>query len=70
VHKAIKPARLFVNRVIGLLRVAPAAGFIHIGQEFKWDLEWFVHFAQVYNGVTKFDKSVENRLCGVYGCVF
>jgi hypothetical protein len=59
VHKAIKPARLFVNRVIGLLRVAPPVGFVHIGQEFKRDLEWFVRFEQVYNCVTRFDKSVQ-----------
>jgi hypothetical protein len=49
-----------VNRVIGLLRVAPTVGFVHIGQDFKRDLEWFVRFAQVYNGVTRFDKSVED----------
>jgi hypothetical protein len=58
-HKAIKPARLFVNRVIGLLRIAPAVGFVHIGQEFKRDLEWFVRFAQVYNGVTRFDRNTK-----------
>jgi hypothetical protein len=52
--------------VIGLLRIAPAIGFVHIGQEFKRDLEWFVRFAQVYNGVTKFDKSVEKVDFEVY----
>jgi hypothetical protein len=29
-HKAIIPARLFVNRVIALLKIAPDSGFIHI----------------------------------------
>jgi hypothetical protein len=59
VHKAIKPARLFVNRIIALLRIAPTVGFVHIGQDFKRDLEWFCRFAQVYNGRTRFDKALE-----------
>jgi hypothetical protein len=50
---------LFVNRVIALLRIAQATGFIHISQEFKRDLEWFCQFAQVYNGATRFDKGIE-----------
>jgi hypothetical protein len=56
-HKAIKPARLFVNRVIALLRIAPHNGFVHVGYEFKRDLEWFCRFAQTYNGITRFDKN-------------
>jgi hypothetical protein len=59
VHKAIRPARLFVNRIIALLRIAPTVGFVHIGQDFKRDLEWFCRFAQVYNGWTRFDKALE-----------
>jgi hypothetical protein len=55
-HKAIKPARLFVNRIIGLLRIVPNNGFVHVGQEFKQDLEWFCRFAQTYNGITRFSK--------------
>jgi hypothetical protein len=57
-HKAIKPTRLFVNRIIALLRIAPHNGLIHVGQEFKRDLEWFCRFAQVYNGITRFDKNI------------
>jgi hypothetical protein len=52
-HKAIKPAHLFVNRVIALLRVAAQSGFVHVGCEFKRDLEWFCRFAQTYNGITR-----------------
>jgi hypothetical protein len=29
IHKAIPPARLFVNRIIALLKKAPSSGFIH-----------------------------------------
>jgi hypothetical protein len=57
-HKAIKPACLFVNRIIALLRIAPHNGLVHVGQEFRRDLEWFCRFAQVYNGITRFDKSI------------
>jgi hypothetical protein len=54
IHKAIKPARLFVNRIIALLRIAPHSGFIHIGHDFKRDLIWFIQFAKHYNGITQF----------------
>jgi hypothetical protein len=55
-HKAIKPVRLFVNCIIGLLRIAPNIGFEHVGHEFKRDLEWFCRFAQTYKGQTRFSK--------------
>jgi hypothetical protein len=38
------------------VRIAPNYGFIHVGQEFKRDLEWFCRFAQTYNGKTRFSK--------------
>jgi hypothetical protein len=52
--------------VIGLLRIAPTVGFVHIGVEFKRDLEWFVRFAQVYNGVTRFDNEIEKTDYEIY----
>jgi hypothetical protein len=57
-HKAIKPARLFVNRIIALLRIAPHNSLVHVAHVFRRDLEWFCRFAQVYNGITQFDKSI------------
>jgi hypothetical protein len=55
-HKAIVLARLFVNRVIALLKIAPESGFIYIGNDFKRDLQWFGRFVQTYNGITRFDN--------------
>jgi hypothetical protein len=42
IHKAIIPARLFVNRVIALLKVVLDKGNILITRDFKRDLHWFV----------------------------
>jgi hypothetical protein len=57
-NKAISPSRLFVNRIISLLKIAPEQGFIHVGVDFLRDLQWFVAFCHLYNGVTCFDNIV------------
>jgi hypothetical protein len=51
ISKCCKPARLFLNRMLALLREAPQVGQIKISVDFKKDLAWFVHFLPSYNGV-------------------
>jgi hypothetical protein len=58
IHKAITPARLFVNRVIALLKVTPDKGNILITQEFKRDLHWFIACADLYNGISNFEGRI------------
>jgi hypothetical protein len=58
IHKAITPARLFVNRVIALLKVVPDTGNVLITQDFKRDLHWFVACADLYNGITNFEGRI------------
>jgi hypothetical protein len=58
INKAISPARLFVNRIIALLKIAPESGFVYIGADFYRDLEWFVAFAHLYNGYTRFNNII------------
>jgi hypothetical protein len=58
INKAISPARLFVNRIIGLLKIAPDQGFVHVGVDFQRDLQWFMAFSHLYNGFTRFDNIV------------
>jgi hypothetical protein len=57
INKAISPARLFINRIIGLLKISPEQGFIHVGADFQRDLQWFMAF-HLYNGFTCFDNIV------------
>jgi hypothetical protein len=65
-HKAIIPARLFVNRIIVLLKSAPDKGYIKISQDCKRDLHWFIACAELYNGITKFDTTQESAHYDVY----
>jgi hypothetical protein len=51
VAKCAKPAQLFVNRMLELLRVAPQNGYIQLTMEFKRDLNWFVSFLPLFNGI-------------------
>jgi hypothetical protein len=51
ISKCCKPARLFLNRMLDLLRAAPNKGYIRITSDFKKDLQWFSSFLAGYNGV-------------------
>jgi hypothetical protein len=66
VHKAVAPARLFVNRIISTLKMAPEEGFMHVGVDFKRDLLWFRAFAELYNGKTKYNNLSKNIKYNVY----
>jgi hypothetical protein len=58
-HKAIKPARAFVNRVIALLKTAPDKGYVKISLDMRKDLNWFVACARQANGTIAIDKSLQ-----------
>jgi hypothetical protein len=58
-HKAIKPARAFVNRIIALLKTAPDRGHVKISLDMKKDLNWFVACARQANGTITMDKSLQ-----------
>jgi DNA-directed RNA polymerase subunit RPC12/RpoP len=49
-HKAIKPARIFVNRILALLRKMGTATKIAIDEGTKQDLIWFIACAHTVNG--------------------
>ena len=44
VHKCVKPARIFINRMLALLRTNPHKNRINLNQEFFRDLNWFLTF--------------------------
>jgi hypothetical protein len=52
-HKAIKPARTFVNRILALLRKMGEATSIAIDEGTKEDLQWFIASAHAVNGSVK-----------------
>ena len=60
INRCIKPARLFSNRMLQLLRQCPIKGYITISQGFWKDLNWFLSFMEQFNG------SVEMHLRDTY----
>ena len=55
IHKCVKPARIFVNRMLDLLRAHYDASTITLTPDFHRDLRWFAKFLTKYNGVSYFD---------------
>ena len=55
VHKCVKPARCFLNRMLELLRFAHRRQKVTLTPDFKRDLKWFAKFLHVYNGVSFYD---------------
>ena len=58
VHKCVKPARIFINRMLALLRTNPHKNRINLNQDFFQDLNWFLTFLPRFNGVTCIHKMV------------
>ena len=68
VHKCVRPSRIFLNRMLELLRQNYDASTIKLTQAFRQDLRWFSRFLDKYNGVsmynhTKIDHVVELDAC-------
>ena len=55
VHKCIKPARIFINRMLELLRSPHATQRITLTADFKCDLQWFATFLPRYNAISMYD---------------
>ena len=55
VHKCVKPARVFLNRMLDLLRFAHGHQKVTLTPDFKRDLRWFAKFLPLYNGVSLYD---------------
>ena len=76
IHKCVKPARVFLNRMLELLRASHNTQRIVLTPDFKCNLRWFVKFLPLYNGVSLYDhkhvhQTLELDACltGLGGCV-
>ena len=58
-HKCIRPARLFTNRILQLLRSTPHTGRISLNASFYKDINWFIKFMDLFNGVAKIHRKEE-----------
>jgi hypothetical protein len=61
-HKAVKPARVFINRILALLRKMGEAAKVAIDEGTKWDLQWFMACAHAVNGTITIFKCTRPRL--------
>ena len=66
IHKCVKPARLFVNRILAVLKLAPAKGYINLTQDFGKDIAWFNAFLLQFNGRTFFSKELQKPINNVF----
>ena len=55
IHKCVRPARYFLNRMLHILREYHGQNRIHLNPEFHRDLRWFERFLPLYNGVSLYD---------------
>ena len=49
-HKCVKPARIFVNRILATFRQNCHKNKIQISTEIKQDIQWFIRFLPQFNG--------------------
>ena len=63
VHKCVMPARVFLNRMLDVLRSGHGHQKIYLTPDFKRDLGWFDKFLHTYNGVSLYDhRSIDVTL--------
>ena len=55
-HKCVKPARAFVNRILATFRQNPHNHKFPVSTEMKQDIQWFLQFLPKFNGVTILKK--------------
>ena len=52
ISRCVKPARLFVSRMLDTLRAAPPYGYTTLSEDFQKDIAWFMAFLPSFNGVS------------------
>ena len=55
IHKCVKPACIFVNHMLQLLRDNYDKNAITLTHDFRRDLRWLAKFVRSYNGTSFFD---------------
>jgi hypothetical protein len=61
-HKSIKPARVFVNRILALLRNMGDMTRMAINEGTKQDLRWFISCAHAVSGTVQIYKCMRPRI--------
>ena len=65
IQKCVKPARIFIDRILALFRANSHLARIQLSEEFHRDVQWFLKFLPAYNGISyihKYDIDDEQSL--------
>ena len=69
IHKCVKPARCFLNRMLETLRSASNPAKISLSNDFHRDLGWFDQFLPKYNGISMYAHQVSNLVLELDACL-
>ena len=69
VHKCVKPARVFLNRMLDMLRSSQNAQKITVTSDFRRDVRWFAKFLPTYNGINFYDHRTIDHVLDLDACL-
>ena len=65
IHKCVKPARIFINRILHLFRTTTGRTIL-LSESFYRDIEWFVRFLASFNGTTYIQRDMMTHADSLY----
>ena len=69
IHKCVKPARCFLNRMLEVLRNAKNPQKIDLTPEFMRDIRWFSKFLPLYSGVSMYGHKPIDQVLELDACL-
>ena len=65
IHKCIKPARIFINRILHLFRTSTGRT-ISLSESFYQDIDWFIRFLPSFNEVAYIQRDMMTHANSLY----
>ena len=65
IHRCVKPSRLFINRMLRVLRNTPMQGSTKLPGHFFQDVRWFHKFLDEFNGSVEIHQR-NVKICNVF----
>ena len=59
IHRCVKPAQIFINRILTVLRNTPQKGMIQLPSAFFRDINWCNMFLERFNGTVEIHKKFQ-----------
>ena len=66
IQKCVKPARVFINRILAVFGENTQAKNIRLSKEFHSDIQWFLTFLPSYNGISVIKKHQVDQKQSLY----